>query len=766
MAINIDNRRRFYGVSFIIGGCAGGSLSGFLRLSVGLLGGDPGMQFLFFTVILLSFWLGLMGPQWMLRLMMKITRRADVSSSPQESHADIRPMWLPGGRVDFHAVSTALAGSVVLWVLFSIMATFSVDGLKWIQRAFASHFFLNLFAMRILDSLLLIIWMLPVWFVAGVVLALLYRFTLSSESGRAVIKPLELEQRLPVLMVLGLVAGYSLWQLVLIDLLPPRTDVWLAKLILLVSVISVIMLPELETRKRKGQKYQTTSIDLNYIPGSSLTGIILVLVCGLLVGGGLYLWGYVVDVIYDSVQIQKGWSSSYFIGLLLGYYLATRNPPETNSSQIRLAVNLLIWAGFSMVATVLMTLLWIKSVRVESLPARQLAAFILLLIVFIKTIILGRVVYVSRNVAQASMMSRTLGWTQWLSWLFLGVIIGRVGCHCFILPRFGSLMVLTALILAALLGGGLTIIYYGRPGMWFRRWLITAGFLLVGINSLVMPWAARYWLRMPQMPMRLVEDVRGAYALVRDETDESLMTVRLNGMFLYRVQDKIAQSRDNRQWINLIGQLPDVEDVLVAGMNEAVWPRHAQKSDRHIDLLLEPALFERLDHHLTRDASDAVTERTINPLGSHWHLWVRRASRHYDLLWLHHQHHQFDSLLAGPAAPWQDMKKCLHRHGIIMVYFGEDIPAIETDLASGSGEIWNVIDLFRFQGGVLYPAASTLNGQAETGLILCFWPDSETWRMFLNAAGYSLQTADTFNRPLSLGPIAGRFVSFSSIRSQ
>jgi hypothetical protein len=331
-------------------------------------------------------------------------------------------------------------------------------------------------------------------------------------------------------------------------------------------------------------------------------------------------------------------------------------------------------------------------------------------------VLAGRMMGLCLPLVCRATVSRTLAWPRWVGLLGAGSLAGWALAESFLM-RFGSLLALAGLVLAAVLAGGLVVVYADPPGG-RRRGLVAGCFVLVAANSALIPWAGHGWLgggaEAPGQAWRV--------RLTPSEAHGTVMTVQAT-----------AQPEEDLSQVGVaLAACRAGETALALGVDRVAWPP-ALPGGATVDWFWPAPLVK-----LAAVAAPEVRLRAGSP-----ELWLRGSRFAYELIWVGPADRA--ALVARPTFCFRLMSR-LTPTGVLIVEWAPQP-------ARGEAE-----GLVRLLAGACGNRGGLLAAGGEQRLLLAFSPGG--WEAFQRRLVASAGQADG---SITFRGIRGRFTQFADL---
>ncbi|MBN1764300.1 MAG: hypothetical protein JW860_03505 [Sedimentisphaerales bacterium] len=750
-------------ICFMAGFCMVGSFCGFFRISQALAGHEMSTLYLYYVVVFVSVWVGLLSPQWVIRMMMRTAERARGMLFQHGQEQAYNHVWLPEtDRVEFPAVIHGLAGCVLVWTGLAVGGSWLSGGIYHFQEWFIERFLIGPVALRILHGLCLLILLFPAWAMVGVLLALLFRLALSLEEDRT--ESILPEKRLLLFLLVGGALSCGVWNYWLPHSPGHYLPVWLANLPALIGVVLLMFIVPAQASQLSRPAYEPMpSVMERIVPRSRFYTMIIVL-CGMLLGGAIPLWGRLLTLLMCSDK-PAGYYYCIFIFLLAGgVYMGGRRSGLGISPRQKIAT-LFLWFAFMSQLCILITgMFWGSFSDLTMIPPDRLLTVLLYAILSGLMIVSGMILNCSREILVEMSVSPSLGWARWVIRLGVSFIIGWGMVIFLLLSRYGSLMVLSIWILLSLLAGGVMVIYQSRSGRVRRLVLIITGFLLVGLHSLLIPWASQYWLRIKDLAsVSVCEDAEGTWLLYRDPADNSaIRSVALRpGLKIYPDITLSDEGRINLRILKSICLVYPYEEMMVIGFNENIWPLSVPVRSAGIDYLINSSLAQRLRKYQVLNTSNIKQRNAVHFIERSSCYWLKLARDTYGTVLLSLTDSTMSWLSEGNNRNyWLALRNLLKPNGIMFIVIKADASSdsISPELLSTLAEV------FQWRGGLLETSITLPGTRVQKDLpVMILWPTEEAWEEFITRRNYTLEELPPPRCPITLRYVQGRFTCFSHL---
>ena len=737
---------RVFMVSVVVAACAAGTWAGLLELCRSGVGTGPTTTLLFCAVVLTSICLGLMSPQWLVRKLTRVTTRAQRWLRPTVSG---QIPLLAARPVDAQMVATVLAGAIVLHALLSVGATMLADELVGAYHWLDGRFLLGFGGMRILDLLFMAALLGPAWFVVGIELALLHRLTLSAEHHSP--RRIDYENNLPLWLLGGVVAGHVVWQLLLFDLLGPLYCLWLAQLPPTLAAILLIALAPAVRRRGRPATYRPPWAELEHVSGARWSRPLLVALFAVLAGASVSLLKHLAGLLWQAEDPQRGFDGLIVAAVAVGLLLVSRSGGKAKFNPLNYLPPLLVgWAGCTLLAVIGFSRLWLRLARGYEIASwyfwPMLAGPVFLGVVAL-TVGLG----LGKQITQQAVVSKSLGWARWMTLLSFGFLLAWYLALHQLRGRMGSLMSLAALILVALLAGGLLALYQAKTKL--RTMVLVGIFVLAGAAAPLLPALGRHWLQPQSSGAAMIVEADSCAWAIYVGRDDVLASINLAAARTGDPAVATAQSDRNAAWIKATLSGIRHRKVLVLGMEDNLWPLPSMSSDLLMDYLLEGNLARRLAQKKVLGQGNLVDV----PLD----LWSR-SGRHYDLIWQRLTRDRGD--VGGEEqydVPWRQITRLLHPEGILLTQLDHPV----NDTAAVSELAAEIAARFEGRGGVLTPTLPRSHRDvagAETIFIIAFQSQGH-WQRYQRSNQSALRENSPAEQIWKIYRISGSFRCFDEL---
>jgi len=532
--------------------------------------------------------------------------------------------WLPQGPAKLPALSAALSVGILLFIIAAALTTVSIEPLVKFQVELQRRFMFGEFALRILDAIVTAILLTPVWFVYGVVTALLYRLALSLTTSTG--KYRGFEQTNVIYIIIGFAAGLLLWPMTERASVSPVLTVWLAQLFSLACVLLLLLSYPKGAGKGRQNEYEFTGGVQTRVKTSALKASLAVLFCSILIGGVLPLFGYLLKLSSTYISPTQ-YGGFVLICMASGMYLSYRSGFD-KGRYMSIIVSLMRWAVAAVTVIFIWDILWRQ--LCESGTANPLLRYLCWAFVAVSMGALGSVAAECKQMEQTTAVSRTLGWSRWFVISALGYIVGHAFFIYGMLPAWGSLMTFTVLLLGAVLASSIMAIF-NNDRRYHNRTLY-AGVIIAFLCSLIILKLTNGWLvNSAQSQTVLRENVSDAWQLTKYPDGHRFVTNQIH-LHCGGCDQADNYPEYNRNWLAAASSLFQRQRILILGMNYNVWPPPVTSEHCEIDLVLDPVVCNWLDKLKIMPAPNFGNSRILYSPGP-LYLWRRQSNRIYDLIW-------------------------------------------------------------------------------------------------------------------------------------
>ncbi len=675
---------RAFGTGFTVSFCAAGSFCGFLQLSKQILG--PDIQFCFYPIIFIAAFLGLMSPQWLVKFL-----------------TDLRDSYSPLSRPDPHHATMVMAGMILLLAAattaFALATNLWSSLYQWLDQSFL----FNAPARDIIKIFILAIMTGPAAFLGGVMLAVLYRLTLTIDLKDHA--NLQYERSLPMWLAAGFALGYALWNNLLDHYFTAAAQVWISQLIAVFAML--IMVGGTTYRKQRGFITSPVSTaQLSSIASSKWPGTLLVLTTSLLAGAALPLLRHLLELITKTSGVLELFDALSLIVITVGIYLAGKFCGEDVADTARrrlafLAGLHLCWAALMLVALGTFNFAW------QITPGKQTLTTLIWLLFLLVFAISGAALRLGKPLIQESSVSKSLGFSRWLGRILIGVALGWIIGTVALLPGYGSLAALSILVLLAILTGGLTMVCREHSGLRAQSIGLAAVVMLFLASVLVIPSLSKNWLQNPNLSgVMLCETSRGSWALGPLAEMNGLGTCHLRCLYQSNIETVRSCVLRNSLWTERIRTADQKGRILLLGINENAWPLIRPPSQESIDYILEPHLMRILARQklLSVLPTGQSSVRFITPAK----LGTSSQGNFYDVIW-----YQPESYIVQDEKP-------LSLHELFRLLSPDGVLLIQIDNTRTIPELSNRINPdFRERTIIFKPALSQIGTRQTMFIVIC-----------------------------------------------
>ncbi len=428
-------KRRFVFVCVYLAFGIMGNLYALLNQMYQITGHSIATTQIFIIVAVISISAGLLSPQWTIQLVSGITGPIPLLWFRGQTHGQL---WLPRGRTDPLAVSMVLSGCNIIITALVVLLTITLDFYYSLHIWFQSRFLFSTLAVYCLDIFMILLALFPVFYLTGLLLALLYRLALSFTTTTG--KYQEFETNIPAYLLLGVSFGVLTWSMIVPDHLNSRIALWLIQILQLFAVFFMMLAIPRFALIGNQKSFEHTTAVLDRVTTNNINPDLLTFFLAGLIAVITTVVLHTALILSQSIVIRK--FLIFFITAFLsgGMYYSFRRSGSKRAPWLSVADKCIILTIGLLIYVLLFSRLWdLYVTRRMSLKWILGISCLMVAGVSFKG---GYLFFIMKKITQESIVSRSWGWARWLSLTLCGYGIGIFLAITALLPVLGSLKIL------------------------------------------------------------------------------------------------------------------------------------------------------------------------------------------------------------------------------------------------------------------------------------------------------------------------------------